>query len=187
MNTEIKQIKIESAFADAYKERYGRLGYTVANTSEVEENGKKYVVINFGRDRDDPAYARLAELEAEIDELCEKARAAAGAPDEQKKRRCGALIAILAVGVVAMAAGAALVVAGLLIADLAISLGGWGCAVAGAVLVIVWSVLRESWRLRKSDILDDAEHPGFGVDMYSRKVEECLKRADEARASKSAD
>ena len=42
----------------------------------------------------------------------------------------------------------------------------------GAVLTVVWSCLREKWRMRKVDIADDAEHPGFGVDIYSRKVEE---------------
>ncbi len=182
MNTEIKQIKLESVFEDAYTDRYRRLGYTVANISKVEEEGKDYVVINFERDKDDPAHDRLAELETEIDELCEKARAAAGVPDEQKKKRRTISAAIFIVALAVMVAGVALVVTGLLLPDLPMSLGGWACAVAGAVLVIVWSFLRENWRLRKVDILDDAAHPGFGVDIYSRKVEECLKQADEARA-----
>lgn len=181
MNAEIKQVKLESVYKDAYTERYRRLGYTVASVTETVENGKPYSVINFQRDRDDPSYEKLSELEAEVDELCEKARAAADAPDEQKKKRKKILAALLAAGLVIMVAGIALVAAGLLVPNLGIALGGWACAVAGAVLVIVWSCLRESWRLRKIDEMDDATHPGFGVDVYSRKVEECLKQADEVR------
>lgn len=181
MNAEMKQIRLESVYKDAYIDRYRRLGYTVVSVSETEEDGKAYSVINFQRDKDDPSYARLSELEAEVDELCEKARAAADAPDDKKKKRKTILLVIFAAGLALMVAGIALVVAGLLIPNLGLALGGWGCAVAGAVLVIVWSCLRESWRLRRIDVLDDAAHPGFGVDVYSRKVEECLKQADEVR------
>lgn len=80
MNAEMKQIKLESVFKDAYIDRYRRLGYEVTNQTELEENGKKYTVIQFSRDRDNPTYARLAELEAEVDSLCAKAKEAAGAP-----------------------------------------------------------------------------------------------------------
>ena len=183
VNTETKQIKLESVYKDAYIDRYFRLGYTVSSVSESEEGGKMYSTINFERDKDDPSYAKLAELEAEVDELCSEARAAAGAPDGEKKKRKIKLAAILIAGIAAMAAGVALVVAGLFAPNLALSLAGWGCAVAGAVLVVVWSCLRESWRLRRIDILDDAANPGFGVDVYSKKVEECLKQADEVRAA----
>ena len=62
MNAEMKQIKLESVFKDAYIDRYRRLGYEVTNQTELEENGKKYTVIQFSRDRDNPTYARLAEL-----------------------------------------------------------------------------------------------------------------------------
>ena len=182
MNAEMKQIKLESVYKDAYIDRYRRLGYTVAGISETEEDGKTYSVINFERDKDLPSYEKLSELEAEVDELCEKARAAAGAPDEQKKRRKIILFSLFIAGLGLMAAGIGMVVGGLLLPNLGLALGGWGCAVAGAALVIVWSCLREKWRMRRIDIADDAAHPGFGVDMYSRKVEECLKEADAARA-----
>ena len=85
MNVEVKQIKLESVYKDAYIDRYRRLGYSVASESESEEDGKTYCAINLQRDRDDPAYEKLAEIEAEVDELCRKARAASDAPDEQKK------------------------------------------------------------------------------------------------------
>ncbi len=183
VNVEVKQIKLESVYRDAYIDRYRRLGYSVASESESEEDGKTYCAINLQRDRDDPAYEKLAEIEAEVDELCRKARAASDAPDEQKTRRKRKLAAMFVAGVAVMVAGMALVVGGLFAADLALALSGWGCAVAGAVLMIVWSCLRESWRLRRVDLADDAAHPGFGIDVYSRKVEECLKRADVERAA----
>ena len=70
MNAEMKQIKLESVYKDAYIDRYRRLGYTVAGISETEEDGKTYSVINFERDKDLPSYEKLSELEAEVDELC---------------------------------------------------------------------------------------------------------------------
>lgn len=182
MNMEMKQIKLESVYKDAYIDRYRRLGYTVASVSERTEDGKTWAVINFERDMDDPSHEKLAELEAEVDELCEMARAAAGAPDDEKKKRKRTLFIMFITGIAAMAAGLVLVLSGLFAPSLGTALGGWCCVVAGAVLTIVWSCLREKWRLRKIDIIDDVAHPGFGVDEYSRKVEECLKQADAERA-----
>ncbi|MFR1631677.1 MAG: hypothetical protein ACLSU0_00760 [Oscillospiraceae bacterium] len=183
MNAEMKQIKLESVFKDAYIDRYRRLGYEVTNQTELEENGKKYTVIQFSRDRDNPTYARLAELEAEVDSLCAKAKEAAGAPDSQRAKRKIILLALFIAGLVLMAGGIGMVIGGLFAPNLVLSLTGWGVAVVGAVLMVVWSCLRESWRMRRIDVRDDAEHPGFGIDVYSRKVEECLRLADEARAS----
>lgn len=183
MNAEMKQIKLESVFKDAYIDRYRRLGYEVVSQTALEENGKKYTVIQFRRDRDDPSYPRLAELEAEVDSLCAKAKQAAGAPDSQRAKRKIVLLVLFIVGIVLMAGGVGMVIGGLLAPNLTLSLIGWALAVVGAVLMVVWSCLRESWRMRRIDVRDDAEHPGFGIDIYSRKVEECLKLADEARAS----
>ena len=180
---EMKQIKLESVYKDAYIDRYRRLGYTVASVSESTKDGKTWAVINFERDMDDPSHEKLAKLEAEVDELCEMARAAAGAPDDEKKNRKRTLFVMFITGIAAMAAGLVLVLSGLFAPSLGTALGGWCCVVAGAVLTIVWSCLREKWRLRKIDIIDDVAHPGFGVDEYSRKVEECLKQADAERAA----
>ena len=182
MNSDMKQLKLESVYKDAYIDRYRRLGYTLVSDTESVEDGVSYSVLMFRRDTDIPGYAKYAELEAEVDELCRKAREAAGAPDETKHQRKIILFALLIAGFVLMAAGIALVISGLLISNLYVALGGWAGAVAGAVLIVVWSCLREKWRMRRIDIADDAAHPGFGVDVYSRKIEDCLKEADKLAA-----
>ena len=174
----MKQLKIESVYKDAYLDRYRRLGYTVVSISEHEEHGVKYSVIMLQRDEHMPVSGRLAELEAEVDSLCEQARKVDGIPPEVRKKRRVALLAILICGIIIMGAGVALVVSGLQTSELFLAIGGWVAAVVGAVLTVVWSCLREKWRMRKIDIADDAENPGFGVDIYSKKVEECLKEAE---------
>ena len=178
MNSEIKQLKLESIFKDAYIERYGRLGYDVVSQTESVEDGKNYTVIVFGRDRDMPSYERLAEIEGEVDELCRRAKEEADLPDEVRDRRKIVLYALFIAGVVLMAAGVALVVAGLIESMLYMALGGWAAAVAGAVLVMVWGFLREKWCMRRIDAKDMRVHPGFGCDIYSRKIEERLEEAD---------
>jgi hypothetical protein len=174
----MKQLKLESVYKDAYIDRYRRLGYTVVSVTESEDNGVKYSLITLRRDENIPSYGRLVELEAEVDSLCEQAKKAGDAPDEVKTKRKKALFALFVSGISVMAAGIILVVCGILIPELFLAIGGWSAAVVGAVLTVVWSFLREKWRMRKVDIADDAEHPGFGVDIYSRKVEECLKEAE---------
>ena len=174
----MKQLKLESVYKDAYIDRYRRLGYTVVSVTESEEKGVKYSVIKLRRDENIPSYARLAELEAEVDRLCEQAKKASGAPDEVKAKRKKVLLALLICGIAVMVAGVTLVVCGLLLPELFLAIGGWAAAGIGAMLAVVWSCLREKWRMRKVDLADDAEHPGFGVDIYSRKVEECLKEAE---------
>lgn len=178
MNNEIRQIKLETIFKDAYTERYRRLGYAVVSQEEFIEDGVNYTMLVLSRDKDMPSYEKLAELEGEVDELCRRAKVEADVPDEVRDRRRTALLTFFIIGVVFMAAGAALVVAGLIKTMLYLALGGWAAAVAGAVLVMAWSFLREKWCMRRIDLKDMRLHPGFGCDIYSRKIEECLKEAD---------
>ena len=185
MKFETKTLKVESIYVSAYTDRYRRLGYEICETVQSEEEGKTYTSITMRRDTDGPAYASLSRLEMEVNELCRMAKEHSGEPDKRVKRRRITLWALLGAGCLFMLLGVALVVAGLLASTLVLALCGWLCAIAGAVLVITWSCLREKWRLRKVDIRDDAENPGFGVDEYSKKVEECLRRAEEALAAVS--
>ena len=187
MDNEVKKIKLESVYKDAYIDRYRRLGYTVSAISEETDGGKSYANVTFERDRSQPAYKKLAELEEEVDELCIKAREQASAPDEVRAKRRHILLLLLCTGGALIVAGCIMTVSGLLVPVLGLAIGGWLCAVAGAAIVIVWSCLREKWRLRRVDVADDISHPGFGVDMYSKKVEECLKQADELRAQTVSD
>ena len=182
---EFKTIKVESILASAYTDRYRRLGYEVCETVQSEEDGKKLTSITMRRDTEAPAYASLSRLEAEVDELCREAKEHAGEPDKGVTNCRLAVWILFGAGCLFMALGIALVVTGLLVSSLAVALGGWGGAIVGAALVIAWSWLRERWHLRKSDICNNAENPGFGVDVYSKKVEECLRRADEALAGVS--
>ena len=182
VNSDIKQVKLESVFKDAYIDRYRRLGYTLIGDTESTEGGVPYSVLMFSRDRSMPGYDSLVRLEAEVDALCIKAKEASGAPDACRSKRKAVLLSLLCAGFVLMAAGMALVVSGLLVTHLYLAIGGWVGAVAGAALVVVWSCLRERWRMRRIDVADDAAHPGFGADIYSRKIEECLKEAEKIAA-----
>ena len=69
MNMEMKQIKLESVYKDAYIDRYRRLGYTVASVSVSTADGKHWGGLNFERDIDDPSQVKPTELEAEVAEI----------------------------------------------------------------------------------------------------------------------
>ena len=185
MKFETKTIKVESIYVPAYTDRYRRLGYEVSETVETEEDGKKVTSITMRRDMDSPAYPSLSRLEREVDELCRMAKEHAGEPSKLINRHRLITWIFFGAGCLLMALGVALVVAGLLTDMLMLALGGWVCAIVGAALVIAWSCLREKWRIRRVDIRDDAENPGFGIDEYSRRVEECLKQAEEALSAVS--
>lgn len=185
MKFESKTIKVESIYVPAYADRYRRLGYEIVGSAESEEDGVKFTTLTMRRDMDGPAYSSLSRLEREVDELCRMAKEQAGRVDRTKKRHSLIAWILFGVGCLLMALGVAFVVAGLLISNLMLAIGGWICAIVGAALVIAWSCLREKWRLRRVDIRDDAKNPGFGADEYSRKVEECLKQAEEALAAVS--
>ncbi len=181
VNPEMKTIRLENIYKDAYIDRYRRLGYTVESITEEQEDGRNYSVITFGRDKDDPAYPRLAELETEVDNLCEQARTSTETNERTSKRRIACYV-LLGLGLAFIAVGIGLVIWGLFSQRLIVALASWGGAIVGAALLVAWSCMREKWRLRKVDVADDAEHPGFGIDIYSKKVEECLKLADEERS-----
>ena len=180
MKFETKTIKVESIYVSAYTDRYRRLGYEVCDAVQSEEDGKKFTSITIRRDVDSPAYPSLSRLEQEVEELCRMAKEHAGEPDNKIKKHRMTVWILFGAGCLLMAVGVALLVAGLILNEIVLALCGWGCAIAGAALVIAWSCLREKWRLRKVDVRDDAENPGFGIDEYSKKVEECLKQAEEA-------
>ncbi len=183
MKFETKTIKVESIHVPAYTDRYRRLGYEVCDSVQTEEDGRDFTTLTIRRDMESPAYPSLSRLEQEVDELCRMAKEHAGEPDSSIIKHRLTVWIIFGAGCLFMAVGIALVVAGLILNNVVLALCGWACVIAGAALVIAWSCLREKWRLRKVDIRDDAENPGFGIDEYSKKVEECLKQAEEALAT----
>ena len=185
MKFETKTIKVESGYVAAYTDRYRRLGYDIFDTVKSEEDGKKFTVMVMRRDTESSAYPLLLQLEQEVEELCRAAMEHAGEPDKSFKRYRLAAWILFGAGCLIMALGIALTVSGLLINILVLALGGWACVIAGAALIVAWSFLREKWRLRKSDARVDAENPGFGTDEYSKRVEECLKKAEQALAELS--
>ena len=82
MNNELKQIKLESVYKDAYIDRYRRLGYSLEPTSPSRSMARTIRCSVFRRDRSAAQLlARLAEIEREVDELCVKAK------QEQSVRR----------------------------------------------------------------------------------------------------
>ena len=164
MNNELKQIKLESVYKDAYTDRYRRLGYTLVSDVSVVERGEDYSLLVFQRDRAQPNYARLAEIEREV--------------DGTRLHRRAALGALMSFGLILMCIGLVLTVTGLVYSELYAAFAGWAGVFAGAVLMIIFALLREKWRMRAVDRRDDAEHPGFGIDRYSKEVENKLKEAE---------
>lgn len=183
MKFETKTIKVERIYVPAYTDRYRRLGYEVCDSVQSKEDGRDFIILTLRRNTESLAYPSLSRLEREVDELCRMAKHHACDADESVKKHRLTLWILFGVGCLFMALGVTLVVSGLILNNLITALCGWGCVIVGAVLVITWSCLREKWRLRKVDIRDDAENPGFGIDEYSKKVEECLRQAEEALAA----
>lgn len=178
MNNELKQIKLESVYKDAYIDRYRRLGYSLVSDISVAEHGEDYSLLVFRRDRSQPNYARLAEIEKEVDELCVKAKQEQSVVDGTRLHRRAALGSLMAFGLILMCIGVVLTVTGLVYSELYAAFAGWAGVFAGAVLIIIFALLREKWRMRAVDRRDDAEHPGFGIDRYSKEVENKLKEAE---------
>ncbi|MCD8309424.1 MAG: hypothetical protein LUD19_06180 [Clostridia bacterium] len=185
---EVKQLRTENVYKEAYIDRYRRLGYSETAREIQVENGKKYAVITLQRDKTSPEYGKLSALEGEIMDLV-SVKEGEEKPVPQKKAggRKIALRVIFCAGVVLAALGVALLIAGMLINLMIVALAGWAVAIIGAACLIVWSFLRESWRMRKKDIKDEADNPGFGDDEISRQVEDKLCAADKVRAGMAAD
>ena len=178
MNNELKQIKLESVYKDAYIDRYRRLGYSLVSDISVVERGEDYSLLVFQRDMSQPNYARLAEIEKEVGDLCAKAKREQSVVDGTRLHRRAALGSLMSFGLILMCIGLVLTVTGLVYSELYAAFAGWAGVFAGAVLIIIFALLREKWRMRAVDRRDEAEHPGFGIDRYSKEVENKLKEAE---------
>ncbi|MCD8371962.1 MAG: DUF3040 domain-containing protein [Clostridia bacterium] len=185
-DNDFKQIRVEDKFIEAYVDRYMRLGYREAGRSEEKADGKNYAEVIMQRDRSQPNYSRLCEIEKEIGEII--SGISAGDVKDGKKNRLRIILRIMFfAGIAVGVAGIVMLICGFLNNLMAIALGGWAVVIFGAAAIIVWSFLRENWRLRKIDEEDDREHPGFGVDEASKRVEEKLREADILRGEKPAE
>ncbi|MCD7729421.1 MAG: hypothetical protein LUI60_05860 [Clostridia bacterium] len=176
-----KQLKLEKKYKDAYIDRYRRLGYSETECSFVKEEGKIFAVVTLRRDKNQTEYQKLCEIEGQIEELLHSV--VKEEPDENKKDKRKLTLSVLFwAGLGLVIAGVIVLICGFMLSILGLALGGWGVVILGAVALIVWSFLRESWRMRKSDKAEDAANPGFGTDEVSRQVEEKLCAADKLRA-----
>ena len=132
MNNELKQIKLESVYKDAYTDRYRRLGYSLVSDISVVERGEDYSLLVFQRDRSQPNYARLAEIEKEVDDLCVKAKREQSVVDGTRLHRRAALGALMSFGIILMCIGLVLTVTGLVYSELYAAFAGWAGVFAGA-------------------------------------------------------
>ncbi len=179
MINEIKQLKTESVYKDAYADRYRRLGYVVVSDEIFVEHGTEYCLLVLRRDIQQPCHGRLAELERRVDGLGRLAAGLQASGGEKHRGRKVATGVLAACGALLMLAGVLLVAAGFAELGLYAAFAGWAAAFTGALLAVVCSFLREKWRMRAVDIEDDKKHPGFGTDRYSLEIENCLKEAEE--------
>ncbi len=184
-DNDFRRIKVEDKFKNAYIDRYRRLGYREASRSTEKTGGKNYAVVLMQRDRKQPEYEKLCRIERQIGELLETPVSEDHKDGKRSKQKL-ILRIMLCAGLALCAAGLVMLICGFLFNIMALALTGWGVVIVGAIDFIVWSFLRESWRLRKIDIADDKEYPGFGLDDISKKVEEKLCAADRLRGEKSA-